>query len=185
MNTEIDEFKPLPKPKTPEEFEMWLKESIYRLHMKDLRKLKEKTLKRVKDLDSELYEKENIEFIPKSKPMTSEEFYSWIEEKKSQKLQEKNIQQIEDQSFAELCSSWKEINAQLRELQEKERSIRDLMITKCNDQNSQGYGVRIIKTERRGNIDYASIPQLKEVDLEQFRKETTIMWQIRELPNDS
>lgn len=36
-------------------------------------------------------------------------------------------------------------------------------------------------TERMGSINYSLIPQLKELDLEQYRKEATTSWSIKKI----
>lgn len=56
--------------------------------------------------------------------------------------------------------------------------LRNILINKCNGKKSSGKYIRLCPIQSKGKIDYSSIPQLKEVDLESFRKPTTISWRV-------
>jgi len=47
-----------------------------------------------------------------------------------------------------------------------------------NNQNSVGSIYRFMQIERKGTIDYASIPELKLIDLEKYRKEPSVSWKL-------
>ena len=40
-------------------------------------------------------------------------------------------------------------------------------------------GIKLTKQTRAGSIDYASIPELKNVDLESYRKKPTTFWSMK------
>jgi len=69
---------------------------------------------------------------------------------------------------------------------EKERverwyeEARQELITLADNHNCKGSGIRMTKSVRKGNIDFLQIPELKDVDLEKYRKESTITWRISE-----
>lgn len=44
--------------------------------------------------------------------------------------------------------------------------------------SSQGGLYRFIKSFRKGSIDYAAIPELQFIDVEQYRKADSIMWKL-------
>jgi len=69
---------------------------------------------------------------------------------------------------------------------EKERverwyeEARQELITLADNHNCKGSGIRMTKSVRKGNIDFLQIPELKDVDLDKYRKESTITWRISE-----
>ncbi len=44
--------------------------------------------------------------------------------------------------------------------------------------DSMGSIYKFISIERRGTLDYASIPELKLIDTEKYRKPSTFMWKL-------
>ena len=52
------------------------------------------------------------------------------------------------------------------------------LIEMANDANTMGNGVRVTKYFRKGNIDYTSIPNFNEVDLEKYRKPGSFNWRV-------
>jgi len=44
----------------------------------------------------------------------------------------------------------------------------------------KGFGIQVIKAERKGNIDYKKVPELKGVDLEQYRGKATSYYTVKE-----
>lgn len=65
---------------------------------------------------------------------------------------------------------WKEKQAALK-LAEKEAEVAQTeLITACGNQSYEGKGVKVAEIERVGSVDFKAIPELKAVDLEQYRK---------------
>jgi hypothetical protein len=63
-------------------------------------------------------------------------------------------------------------------LQQKEESLRGQLISLSQNQNSAGGGVRVSKLTRKGNVDYKKIPELKAVNLDEYRKAPMEYWKI-------
>jgi len=63
-------------------------------------------------------------------------------------------------------------------LEEQQKIYKDALIALAKDSNCQGGGVKLKKIKRKGNIDYESIPELKGVDLNKYRKEQTESWRF-------
>ena len=57
---------------------------------------------------------------------------------------------------------------------------KDKLIEMTNNKNSYGSGICLTKTTRKGAIDYSSIPEIKEIDLEKYRKPSCEFWTVRE-----
>lgn len=47
------------------------------------------------------------------------------------------------------------------------------LIDLAESDKDYGYGVTVTRSERKGAVDYAKVPQLKDVDLEPYRKKST------------
>ena len=39
----------------------------------------------------------------------------------------------------------------------------------------KGCGISVVKTERKGSVEYAKIPELKGIDLEPYRKKSSVV----------
>lgn len=76
---------------------------------------------------------------------------------------------------------WDYLATRLREIEgliaEKEM-IREELIELSLGTNSIGSGLRVSKCIRKGSIDYAKVPELKSIDLEQYRKKPMEYWRI-------
>jgi putative phage-type endonuclease len=72
----------------------------------------------------------------------------------------------------------KEYKDKIKELEKKLQVSENRLFFLSNGKNCEGNGVRIRQIVRKGNIDYLAIPQLKDLDLEQYRKEPSKYWKI-------
>lgn len=79
----------------------------------------------------------------------------------------------------EACSDrWLAVKSAIERLEQEEEELRNQLIHLSSGVNSRGCGVSLCKVERKGNIDYSKIPELKNVDLEKYRKPTTDNWRL-------
>ena len=66
-------------------------------------------------------------------------------------------------------------------LDEKDKKIeeyKEALVKLADGRNMKGEGVYLKKSHRIGLVDYSKIPQLKDVDLDKYRKEGTFTWKI-------
>lgn len=84
----------------------------------------------------------------------------------------------EDADWLEVSQRWLEVNKQLNALKEEYAFLKDQLISLAADESCQGGGVRLRKSMRKGMVQYGEIPELKEVDLEKYRKPATISWTL-------
>jgi hypothetical protein len=66
----------------------------------------------------------------------------------------------------------------IKKLIKREEALRKEIIAMCQNKDYTGFGVKVIKVTRKGNIEYGRIPQLKEMDLEQYRGDPIEYWKI-------
>lgn len=89
-----------------------------------------------------------------------------------------------DPVWQESVARWKQADAALKAAQEVEKSAKDDLIALADGMSSEGSGVRVIRTERKGAVDYKAIPQLADVNLDEFRKPPTEYFTVRRLKED-
>lgn len=83
-----------------------------------------------------------------------------------------------DREWISGSKEWLETKKCLKELEEKELKQRQYLIQLADNQNCKGNGITLTKIVRRGNIEYAEIPELKGIDIDKYRKPNTEMWRI-------
>ncbi len=76
------------------------------------------------------------------------------------------------------CQEYIKLDNEIKLLTEKKEQMKLNIISKCKDQSSYGGGLKIMKTTIKGRISYEDIPEFKSIDLEKYRKESTVSWKI-------
>ncbi len=85
---------------------------------------------------------------------------------------------IQSDQWDEAATEWLSINRTLQQLYEREYQLRAQLISLAANQDVSGGGVRVVRTTRRGCVNYDSIPQLKDVDLDSYRTKSVDVWKI-------
>jgi putative phage-type endonuclease len=107
-----------------------------------------------------------------------EKFYECMQNFEAPALTDKDYQQIHSDEWIQLADEWKRVSSALHDMEQKEKELKQELITLCNGQSSIGAGIKVSHCVRRGAVDYASIPDLKRMDLEPYRKKSTEYWRI-------
>lgn len=108
------------------------------------------------------------------------EFWICLQNLESPKLCDKDYLTRNDEEWNHLTTEWKDINQHLKQLQKKEKELRDKLISICGQSNTMGNGIKLSKVNQRGRIAYEEIEELKDVDLEKYRKESIEFFRITE-----
>lgn len=106
------------------------------------------------------------------------EFYECLQQLTPPALGNRDYVQRNDGLWKEVSEHWKNVRRQLNELELKEKELRETLIHLSGDKNCVGSGVKVMKTARRGSIDYREIPELQNVDLELYRKPNITCWRL-------
>jgi|SRR5947207_2444136 len=69
----------------------------------------------------------------------------------------------------------------LKEMEHLEEASRKRLIDLSNDVSSEGGGIRVHKQVRKGLVDYSSIPELKAINLDKYRKPSVQCWRLTEI----
>ncbi|MCE5319423.1 MAG: YqaJ viral recombinase family protein [Parachlamydia sp.] len=88
-------------------------------------------------------------------------------------LSDKDFVERFDMEFLTYARSFELLKEQISELQTKEQALKDKLIEIAAGQNCRAGNVRVSKRFRKGSVEYAKIPQLAEIDLEQYRGKPT------------
>lgn len=107
-----------------------------------------------------------------------EEFLECVYDLIAPKLTERDYVNKEDDIWNMAASEWLSISQELSSLEKREKELRDLLISMCQKQNSKGGGIKVSRFMRKGAVDYAKIPELQHVNLEQYRKAPVECWKI-------
>lgn len=86
-----------------------------------------------------------------------------------------------DEQFGMLAARWLELKSQITPLQVALEAVEAEIKKKAAGRKEvYGCGLRVKENKRKGNVDYAKVPELKGVDLEPYRKGTSYFYTIEE-----
>lgn len=105
-------------------------------------------------------------------------FIAYVMNQSAPPLSSKDYCYRDDPAWTERAKKWLQKKHELENIEQEEKILRDELIELANHQSSQGSGIRLTLSMRKGTIDYRSIPCLKEVDLEQYRKPSNRVWSL-------
>ena len=75
------------------------------------------------------------------------------------------------QEYDQLCETIDNATARKKE-------ILDSLIKTAKERNAIICGRKLTKVERKGSVDYTKVPELKGIDLEQYRKKPSAFWKF-------
>jgi hypothetical protein len=101
-------------------------------------------------------------------------------EKQAPYLQDKGqYTERTDAEFGELVEKYRNAAKLAAEYAEIAETHRKELIAVCTN-NTKGFGFSIIKSERKGNVDYSKVPELVNVNLDPYRKKSSVVWTVKE-----
>lgn len=89
-----------------------------------------------------------------------------------------NFLQRDDEEWLQLSSKWKILSSTIKDLERQEEEVRKRLIDLCGESSCLGHGISVTRIQRKGSVDYSKIPELKGVDLSQYKKEDSFFWKI-------
>lgn len=94
-------------------------------------------------------------------------------------LQDSDYMNMNDNlDWAEYAKMYRETDAAIKALEDKKDYLRKKLIEMCGDQSCTGTGIKVIKTLVKGRVAYDEIPEIKNIDLDKYRKNSTTSWKI-------
>lgn len=82
---------------------------------------------------------------------------------------------------AKLANRWKKVKEQIDKLNQEKDQLEDQILAVAEADGHPRFhcsGIQLMKISRQGNIDYKSIPELKGIDLEKYRKGGSVYWKM-------
>lgn len=107
-----------------------------------------------------------------------EKFLRLVRENEPPELCDRDYFERNDHEWTLKASEWFAVHNRLKMLEIKEEQLRGELIRLSGDINTMGAGVKLRRIPRKGNVEYKTIPELKGVDLEKYRKPDSITWRI-------
>lgn len=94
--------------------------------------------------------------------------------------------ELDDLDFECAVSDYKAAKLELEMIEKKLETAQNrvLEFSKLHKKEVRGYGIKITKTEVKGSVDYSRIEVLKNIDLEKYRKKSTIRTTIKALKDE-
>lgn len=121
--------------------------------------------------------KRDDEYIAKM-IVEEKKFYDCIMNKTPPEPQEGDYTERDDDLWRECAKGWLFVSSHLKELEKQEEELRKQLIFLSGESNTKGAGISLCRVQRAGNVDYSKIPELKNVDLDKYRKATINSWRI-------
>lgn len=105
-------------------------------------------------------------------------FYECLMNRTPPEVEDDDYIYKDDLEWDLLAMRWKELSEKMEMIAEEQEHVRERLVKLCNGQNSKGSGIKLCSVQRKGNVEYSRIPELKNVDLEKYRKPSTTNWRI-------
>lgn len=112
--------------------------------------------------------------------MVAEEkkFYDCMQTRTPPEPEEGDYVSRQDEEWTNAVSRWLEVDERIKNLQTYEESLREDLIMLSGDNNSLGGGISLSRVTRKGAVNYGLIPELRGIDLEPYRKDSSSSWRI-------
>jgi hypothetical protein len=96
-----------------------------------------------------------------------------------QTAREEKIVAFQRQVYIERAAeNWKRKMAVLKDAEADAEAAKAELLDACGQQPFEGKGVKVEEIERKGVIEWTVIPELKNLNLEQYRKPSAKYWKI-------
>lgn len=121
--------------------------------------------------------KPDLEFIDKML-IEEKKFYDCLMTNTPPELSQSDYIERSDEDWIDCALEWKFITDKIKQLEKEEENLRNNLIFLSQGSNTRGAGISVCCIERRGAVDYSKIKELKGVDLEKYRKPSSISYRI-------
>lgn len=107
------------------------------------------------------------------------EFYAlYLSELDNPAHLEEKYREINTQQAKLLLDEYQDLTDSIDQATERKKEILDELVRLAKGRNSLIWGRKLTQVERKGAVNYRAIPELKGVDLEQYRKVSSKYWRL-------
>jgi putative phage-type endonuclease len=98
------------------------------------------------------------------------EFWRQVKENRWPELEGSDLDLSSNPQWRSVALQYRKARTRLEELTLEERRLRAILDKLATSRRTFGRGVEMLKSFRKGAVDYARVPELRGVDLEKYRK---------------
>lgn len=115
-----------------------------------------------------------VKFLPKAR-----EFWKCIAFAEPPPLQDKDYKDMSEiPAWREVSLQYQKADDQIKFWEKIKEAHRKDLLNLCGDHNCMGSGIKVMKTTMKGRIAYDEIPEIKDLNLDKYRKAPTTSWKI-------
>lgn len=114
------------------------------------------------------------------------QFWECVQKKKPPLPSAKDFKRLT--GYVDLANQWAELDKKIKELEVEREKVRDLLIEAASAAKHPRLvcaGIRLSQQSRAGNVDYKKIPELRGVDLDQYRGKGSVFWKIEHVVKET
>lgn len=86
--------------------------------------------------------------------------------------------EINTDEVKRLLDEYDQLSDAVANAQDRQKEVKEAIIAAAKDKNALMWGRKVTKVERKGNVQYAKVKELKGVDLEPYRGKPSVSWRI-------
>ena len=109
-----------------------------------------------------------------------QKFLAMVEILEAPELCDKDYVERDEDLWKVCATKWKIVNRQLKGLEDEEQSLRKVLIGLSMGQSSKGAGIQVVRSMRKGSVDYEKMIKKENLDLEIYRRPSVETWRISE-----
>lgn len=106
------------------------------------------------------------------------EFHARLQQFDAPDPTDKDYDQRDDAVWNDLAEQYKYLFNASKEMNNQLEEIKTALIEQAKNRSTMGSGVKVCKMDRKGNIDYSKITEIRDIDLDKYRKPSTSCWRI-------
>jgi len=108
-----------------------------------------------------------------------EKFYQNMINFEAPALIEKDYKNMEnDKQWMYYANLWKQTSIKRKYYEDLEKETREKLIELSLKSNAKGANIALSKIVRKGNVEYCKIPELKNVNVNEYRKPAIETWRL-------
>lgn len=110
-------------------------------------------------------------------------FWGLVQTKTPPLMNEDEYENIElaqnNSEWQDLMTKYLQYNKARKEAAKREDEIKKQILDLSDGRNIKGYGVMLYHSEKKGPVNYKKIPELRDVDLEKYRSDPTVVSTVK------
>jgi len=106
-------------------------------------------------------------------------FWTLVETRVPPELSDKDVVKIEDKDALELAKKYAANDKAMKKLKKENDDLKKEIVKLCTHARTKIGPVSVTRAPKEGSIDYKSIPELSAVELEDYRKKSTMVTTVR------